>query len=35
VADGTMSPEEADHLLERVLAGEHSTELRKQVRGKH
>lgn len=34
VADGTMSQEEADHLLERVLAGEHSTELRKQVRGK-
>jgi polyhydroxyalkanoate synthesis regulator phasin len=35
VADGTMSQEEADHLLERVLAGEHSTELRKQVRGPH
>jgi polyhydroxyalkanoate synthesis regulator phasin len=35
VADGTMSQEEADGLLERVLAGEHSTELRKQVRGKH
>lgn len=34
VADGSMSQEEADHLLERVLAGEHSTELRKQVRGK-
>jgi polyhydroxyalkanoate synthesis regulator phasin len=34
VADGAMSQEEADHLLERVLAGEHSTELRKQVRGK-
>jgi hypothetical protein len=28
-----MSPEEADQLLGRVLAGEHSTELRKQVRG--
>ena len=35
VADGTMSQEKADGLLERVLAGEHSTELRKQVRGKH
>jgi polyhydroxyalkanoate synthesis regulator phasin len=35
VADGTMSQEEADRLLERVLAGEHSTELRTQVRGKH
>jgi polyhydroxyalkanoate synthesis regulator phasin len=35
VAAGTMSQEEADHLLDRVLAGEHSTELRKQVRGKH
>jgi polyhydroxyalkanoate synthesis regulator phasin len=35
VADGKMSQDEADHLLERVLAGEHSTELRKQVRGKH
>jgi YHS domain-containing protein len=35
VAGGTMSQEEADGLLERVLAGEHSTELRKQVRGKH
>jgi polyhydroxyalkanoate synthesis regulator phasin len=35
VADGTMRQEEADHLLERVLAGEHSTELRKQVRGTH
>ena len=35
VADGTMTQEEADHLLERVLAGEHSTELRKQVRGTH
>jgi polyhydroxyalkanoate synthesis regulator phasin len=35
VADGTMSQEEADHLLERVLAGEHTTELRKRVRGKH
>ena len=34
VAEGTMSQEEADHLLQRVLAGEHSTELRKQVRGK-
>jgi hypothetical protein len=34
VAEGTMSPEEADHLLGRVVAGEHSTELRKQVRGK-
>jgi hypothetical protein len=35
VAGGTMSQEEADGLLERVLAGEHSTGLRKQVRGKH
>jgi hypothetical protein len=35
VADGTMSREEADGLLERVLGGEHSAELRKQVRGKH
>jgi YHS domain-containing protein len=35
VAEGTMSQEEADQLLGRVLAGEHSTELRKQVRGKH
>jgi polyhydroxyalkanoate synthesis regulator phasin len=35
VADGTMSHEEADGLLARVRAGEHSTELRKQVRGKH
>jgi hypothetical protein len=35
VADGTMSQEQADRLLGRVLAGEHSTELRKQVRGKH
>jgi uncharacterized membrane protein YraQ (UPF0718 family)/YHS domain-containing protein len=35
VAGGTMSREEADQLLGRVLAGEHSTELRKQVRGKH
>jgi hypothetical protein len=35
VADGTMSREEADGLLDRVLAGEHSTELRKQVRGRH
>jgi polyhydroxyalkanoate synthesis regulator phasin len=35
VADGAMSQEEADRLLERVLAGEHSTQLRKQVRGKH
>ena len=35
VADGTMSQEQADDLLERVRAGEHSTELRKQVRGKH
>jgi hypothetical protein len=35
VADGTMSPEEADHLLERIVAGEHSTELREQVRGTH
>ena len=35
VADGTMSQELADDLLERVRAGEHSTELRKQVRGKH
>ena len=34
VAGGTMSQEEADHLLGRVLAGEHSTELREQVRGK-
>jgi hypothetical protein len=34
VADGTMSREEADGLLDRVLAGEHSTELRKRVRGK-
>jgi polyhydroxyalkanoate synthesis regulator phasin len=34
VADGTMSQDEADQLLERVLAGEHSAELRKQVRGK-
>jgi hypothetical protein len=34
VAEGTMSRAEADGLLERVLAGEHSTELRKQVRGK-
>ena len=33
VAEGTMSQEEADHLNGRVLAGEHSTELRKQVRG--
>jgi len=30
-----MSQEEADHLLERVLAGEHSTQLRKQIRSKH
>ena len=35
MADGTMSQEEADGLLERVRAGEHSAELRKQVRGKH
>ena len=35
VADGTMSREEADELLARVRAGEHSTELRKQVRGNH
>jgi polyhydroxyalkanoate synthesis regulator phasin len=35
VAEGTMSQEQADQLLERVLAGEHSAELRKQVRGKH
>jgi polyhydroxyalkanoate synthesis regulator phasin len=35
VADGTMSQEEADALLGRVLAGEHSAQLRKQVRGKH
>jgi polyhydroxyalkanoate synthesis regulator phasin len=35
VADGRMSREEADGLLERVLAGEHSTELRKEVRGTH
>jgi polyhydroxyalkanoate synthesis regulator phasin len=35
VAEGTMSQEQADRLLGRVLAGEHSTELRKQVRGKH
>lgn len=35
VAEGTMSQQESDQLLERVLAGEHSTELRKQVRGKH
>jgi polyhydroxyalkanoate synthesis regulator phasin len=35
VADGRMSQEEADGLFERVLAGEHSGELRKQVRGKH
>ena len=35
VAAGTMCQEEADQLLERVLAGEHTTELRKQVRGKH
>ena len=34
VAEGTMSQEEADHLLGRVLAGEHSPELRKHVRGK-
>lgn len=33
VAEGTMSQEEADDLVGRVLAGEHSTELRKQVRG--
>ena len=33
VAEGTMSQEEADHLVGRVLSGEHSTELRKQVRG--
>jgi polyhydroxyalkanoate synthesis regulator phasin len=35
VAEGSMSQEEADHLLARVLGGEHSTELRKQVRGQH
>lgn len=35
VDEGRMSQQEADGLLERVLAGEHSTELRKQVRGKH
>lgn len=35
VAEGRMSRQEADRLLERVLAGEHSTELRRQVRGKH
>jgi hypothetical protein len=35
VAAGEMSQERADHLLERVRAGEHSSELRKQVRGKH
>jgi polyhydroxyalkanoate synthesis regulator phasin len=35
VAEGRMSQDEADHLLGRVLDGEHSTELRKQVRGKH
>jgi hypothetical protein len=35
VAEGRMSHEEADALLERVLAGEHSAELRKQVRGPH
>lgn len=34
VADGRMSQDEADGLLERVRAGEHSAELRKQVRGK-
>ena len=34
VAEGRMSQEQADHLLERVLDGEHSAELRKQVRGK-
>jgi uncharacterized membrane protein YraQ (UPF0718 family)/YHS domain-containing protein len=35
VAAGTMSEDEADQLLGRVLAGEHTAELRKQVRGKH
>ena len=35
VANGRMSQEEADGLLERVFSGEHSTELRKQVRGSH
>jgi hypothetical protein len=34
VAEGTMSQEEADGLLRRVLAGEHSAQLRKLVRGK-
>jgi polyhydroxyalkanoate synthesis regulator phasin len=33
VEAGTMSQEEADGLLERVRDGEHSTELRKRVRG--
>ena len=33
VATGRMSQEEADGLLARILSGEHSTELRKQVRG--
>ena len=35
VADGRMSQDDADGLLERVRAGEHTAELRKQVRGKH
>lgn len=35
VGAGRLSQEEADGLLERVLAGEHSTELRKEIRGTH
>lgn len=35
VGTGRLSQEEADGLLERVLAGEHSTELRKEIRGTH
>jgi hypothetical protein len=35
VADGRMTEQEADGYLERVRGGEHSSELRKAVRGKH
>jgi polyhydroxyalkanoate synthesis regulator phasin len=34
VGDGRMSQEEADGLLARVRQGEHSAELRKQIRAK-
>jgi polyhydroxyalkanoate synthesis regulator phasin len=32
VSDGRMAPDEADELLDRVRAGDHSKELRAQIR---